>query len=91
MIRLIAASLLVAVLAGCGGDINLTCDKPMLYQEARQVKRIEAPEGLSDLDETREMPVPSASPAPPREAGQPCLDIPPRYLEEGEVVKPGTI
>ena len=70
------------LLAGCGGQIDLTCDKPALYQEARESQRVVAPEGFDQLDLSREMPVPSAAPAKPRPAGQPCLDIPPRYLDE---------
>ena len=74
--------LTATLLSGCSSYIDLSCDKPALYQQAQQSERVVAPEGFDQLDLSREMPVPSAAPAKPREPGQPCLDIPPRYLEE---------
>ena len=71
-----------ALLSGCSSYIDLSCDKPALYQQAQQSERVVAPEGFDQLDLSREMPVPSAAPAKPRTPGEPCLDIPPRYLEE---------
>ena len=70
------------LLSGCSGYIDLSCDKPALYQQAQESERVVAPEGFDQLDLSREMPVPSAAPAKPRQPGDPCLDIPPRYLEE---------
>ena len=85
-------TLLVLLFAtGCGGTINLSCDDPRLYQQAVQSPRVVAPDDLTQLNESAEMPIPSAAPAPTREPGQPCLDIPPRYLQEGDVVKPSTV
>ena len=74
--------LAATVLSGCGGQIDLSCDKPMLYQEARETQRVIAPEGFDQLDLSREMPVPSVAPGQSRQPGEPCLDIPPRYLEQ---------
>ena len=71
-----------ALLSGCSSYIDLSCDKPALYQQAQSSERVVAPEGFDQLDLSREMPVPSAAPAKPRQPGEPCLDIPPRYLEE---------
>ena len=70
------------LLSGCSGYIDLSCDEPALYQQAQQSERVVAPEGFDQLDLSREMPVPSAAPAKPRQPGEPCLDIPPRYLEK---------
>ncbi len=81
MTRLLLTLAAVAVLTGCSGQIDLSCDKPRLYQQATEPQRVKAPEGFDELDLSREMPVPSAAPAKPRPAGQPCLDIPPRYLD----------
>ncbi len=90
--RKIGLTLLAMLFAtGCGTTIDLSCDEPRLYQQAVQAPRVVAPDDLTQLDELAEMPIPSAAPAPPREPGQPCLDIPPRYLQEGDVVKPSTI
>ena len=77
-------SLILAAIAlsGCSGQIDMTCDKPRLYQQATETDRVVAPEGFDQLDLSREMPVPSAAAAKPRAPGEPCLDIPPRYLEQ---------
>ncbi|MDJ0917450.1 MAG: hypothetical protein QNJ05_06760 [Woeseiaceae bacterium] len=90
--RKIGLTVLATLFAsGCGGTIDLSCDEPMLYQQAVESPRVVAPDDLTQLDEMAEMPIPEAAPAPPREPGQPCLDIPPRYLQEGDVVRPSTI
>ena len=65
------------LLSGCGGTIDVTCDEVQYYQAAKLGKRVEAPEGLDDLDPLREMPLPSASPREPRPEGSPCFDRPP--------------
>lgn len=70
------------LLSGCGigGEIDQTCDDVRTYQLAEEGRRLETPEGLDDLDEFREMPLPQASPRPARPPGQPCLDLPPSIL-----------
>ena len=68
---------------GCGGNVDQTCDEARLYQQAREGKRIEAPEGLSELDGLKEIPLPEASPRQPRPEGSPCLDLPPNILTQG--------
>ncbi len=75
----------LAVMSGCGvgGEIDNTCDEVRLYQLATEGRRLETPEGLDDLDQFREMPLPQASPRPPRGAGMPCLDLPPSILGQG--------
>ena len=65
-------------LTGCGGTADLTCDEEMYYQKAKLGKRVEAPEGLDELDPLREMTLPSASPREPRPEGSPCFDRPPQ-------------
>jgi uncharacterized lipoprotein len=67
-----------ALLAGCGGQADLTCDEPSRYEDATQHDRLKSPEDLDELDALREMPLPQANPAPARPAGSPCLDLPPR-------------
>lgn len=79
----IAGLLIVTiVLAGCGGTPDRTCDDVELYQLAAEGKRIETPEDLDSLDELKEIPLPEASPRPPRAEGSPCLDLPPVILGE---------
>ena len=67
--------------AGCAKD--MTCDDVQRYQKAREGARIDAPEGLDQLDASKESTVPSASPRDPRAEGLPCLDLPPVLQSEG--------
>jgi hypothetical protein len=87
-IKLCAVTGLFAI-GGCGSDrIDLSCDKPALYQQAVEGQNIKVPADLDNLDPTRAMPIPDAAPPKPRAAGEPCLDIPPRYLEEEKADEP---
>jgi len=74
--RIAILVVLLAGLGGCGGN-SLTCDDVRDYQLAEEGKRIEAPDGLDDLDPVKEAPLPEASPRPEREPGSPCIDRPP--------------
>ena len=74
--RISVLVVLLAGLGGCGGT-DLTCDDVRAYQLAVEGKRIEAPDGLDDLDPVKEAPVPDASPRQERETGSPCIDRPP--------------
>jgi len=62
-------------LTACGS--NLTCDDPQAYQQAMEGQRVEAPDGLDDLQVNREIQIPRASPREPRPQGSPCLELPP--------------
>ncbi len=64
-----------AVFAGCSS--NLSCDEPERYQSARPGTRIQTPEDLDNLEASKEMTVPQASPREARPEGSPCLDRPP--------------
>ena len=74
--RITILVVLLAGLGGCGGT-DLTCDDVREYQLAVESKRIEAPDGLDDLDPVKEAPLPEASPRQEREPGSPCIDRPP--------------
>ncbi len=63
-----------------GGDQIKSCDEVRRYQLAEEGKRIDTPDDLDDLEPLREMPLPKASPRPPRPEGSPCLDLPPSVL-----------
>jgi hypothetical protein len=69
---------ILAATAGCGGEVDLTCDDPRPYQEAIQNERLKTPEDLDAPLPSREMPIPQANPRPERSRGSPCLDLPPR-------------
>ena len=69
------------VFAGCAKDIS--CDDPKRYQQAREGARIDAPEGLDQLEASKELTVPTASPRDDRAKGSPCLDLPPVLKSKG--------
>lgn len=76
----LAMTLAVAgILSGCGGnDVNYSCDEPQRYQAVSAGKRVEAPEGLDQLNEFAEMPVPKAEGAVARPKGSRCIELPPK-------------
>lgn len=61
--------------AACGS--NLTCDEPQRYQSAQEGTRVTPPADLDELETSREMSIPRASPKDPRPPGSPCLELPP--------------
>ncbi len=71
---------LLSGLSACGGSKTKSCDDVRRYQLAVEGKRIETPDDLDDLEPLREMPLPEASPRPPRPEGSPCIDLPPSVL-----------
>ena len=77
MARLVIVGFAMLGLAGCGGAIDLTCDDVATYQLAVEGKRVDAPDDLDELDVLREVPLPEASPQPPRPPNSPCIDLPP--------------
>lgn len=77
----LAMALLPFVLNGCG--IGGVCEKPQRYESSQPGKRIEAPDGLDSLQPAKELTIPDASPRPPREEDDPCLELPPVHRGEG--------
>ena len=84
MIWLAMAVFAASVLSGCGGDdlIDYTCDEVQLYQTVRPTKRVEAPEGLDQLNELAEMQIPKPENAPERPPGSRCIILPPNVGSE---------
>jgi uncharacterized lipoprotein len=78
--RLLAVLLLVALFAGCGGNKTkeVDCEKELQFQNRVAGKRVVAPEGLDQLDEYAEMPIPKADPDAPARVGGVCADEPPK-------------
>ncbi len=70
---------LLSGFAACGGSKDLTCDEGP-YQSAVRGPRVQSPADLDSLEPLREMPLPEASPQPPRPEGAPCLDRAPTTL-----------
>ena len=79
MSRLFAVVALSAVLAACGGNEprEVDCEAGLKYQNRTAGKRVEAPEGLDQLDEFKEMPIPTAAPEAPLPPAGKCEDMPP--------------
>ena len=69
----------VASLTACGGTPEIECEDGN-YKNAVRSSRISTPEGLDDLDRLKEMPIPAASPRPPREDDGRCLEMPPTIV-----------
>jgi len=81
-IKLIVAALAAPLTVGCAPD--LTCNDPQPYQFAVETPKVDAPNGLDELQESREMLIPRASPQEPRDPDSPCLDLPPSLKAAGE-------
>ena len=77
-----SASMMVALTACGGGKIVTTCDEPQNYQSAQLGAKVRAPEGLDELDELKEMPIPEPTPRPPRPPGSRCIELPPVVVGE---------
>jgi len=73
--------LLAALTAACGGG-SLYCDEPQRYQASNPGPRIDAPDGMSDLQSYKELKIPEASPQQARPEGLPCLERPPAYQSQ---------
>lgn len=77
--QLLAVVLLSASLSACGGNDTreVDCQKGLKYQNRTVGERVVAPEGLDQLDEYQEMPIPTADPDAPQFAPGTCEDMPP--------------
>jgi hypothetical protein len=91
-VRAIQTIIIVTLAAATGAcSTTETCEEPMFYESAQAGRRIQAPEDLDDLAAFKEIPIPEASPRPPRPPGSGCIDRPPTLRledpdeeEEGE-------
>ena len=77
--QLLAVVLLSASLSACGGNDTreIDCQEGLKYQNRTVGTRVVAPEGLDQLDEYEEMPIPKADPDAPQFAADKCEDMPP--------------
>lgn len=86
MTRATLVAAMAMMIGGCGifgGDdeIKETCHEPQPYQAERLNDPVKAPEGLDQLNEFKEMPIPVAE-TPPRPEGAGCITKPPSVLSE---------
>jgi hypothetical protein len=56
-------------------DTNISCDEPKPYQSVVVHERVVSPEGLDQLDETKELQVPESSTS--ESLTSECIDYPP--------------
>jgi uncharacterized lipoprotein len=83
LITVVIVFLLLGISACSGANRAKSCDDVRRYQLAERGDPVKAPDGLDELNELREMPLPEANPRPPRPEGSPCLDLPPSVLSSG--------
>ena len=77
--QLLAVLFVGASLVACGGNETkkVDCKDGLQFQNRVEGKRVVSPEGLDQLDEFGEMPIPKADPdAAPVLPGK-CVDMPP--------------
>ncbi len=67
------------LLAACSGNDTkeVDCVANLKYQNRVEGKRVVAPEGLDQLNELAEMPIPRADPSAPKTPPGVCIDEPP--------------
>jgi len=78
---------LFVVFAFAGCSSAPTCEEPAFYESAQGGKRIEPPDDLDPLADYKEMVIPEASPRPPRDRSEGCLDRPPTLSTSGETTE----
>lgn len=77
--QLAAVLMLGALMSSCGGkdSVVVDCDEGLQYQNREPGQRVVVPEGLDQLDEFAEMPIPKADPAAAEPPPGKCTDMPP--------------
>ncbi len=83
--KMAMSAFVVLCIGACGpDDVRVTCDDLQPYQSVTAGKRIVVPDGLTAMDELKEMPVPKSE-TPPRAAGLDCIENPPSILTGGTI------
>jgi hypothetical protein len=74
-----------ASLAACGGNDTkeVDCEASIEYQNRVEGQRVVAPEGLDQLNDLAEMPIPRADPNAPQMPPGVCNDRPPMIQVSG--------
>ena len=77
--RLLAVMLMATLVSACGNNEprEVDCDANLKYQNRIEGQRVVAPEGLDQLNELAEMPIPRADPNAPQMPEGVCNDAPP--------------
>ena len=81
--RTVTTISMMLIVFGCASDpTEIVCVQPENIQNATETPRIVAPDGLSELRQDREMIIAKASPKDSRTSDSPCLEMPPRILNQ---------
>lgn len=77
--RRLVVLLMAVIVSACGNNEprEIDCDANLRYQNRVEGKRVVAPEGLDQLNELAEMPIPRADPNAPKMPEGVCNDEPP--------------
>lgn len=77
--RQLAVLMVATMVAACGNNEprEIDCDANLKYLNRVEGKRVVAPEGLDQLNEYAEMPIPRADPNAPKMPEGVCNDEPP--------------
>lgn len=67
--------ILASTLSACAG--NPECETEGRYQSSQSGRRIQAPQGLDELEANKELTIPRASPREPNQDTGRCLEYPP--------------
>ena len=76
---LFVALLMATLVSACGNNEPraVDCEANLKYQNRVEGKRVVAPEGLDQLSELEELPIPRADPDAPKMPEGVCNDAPP--------------
>jgi hypothetical protein len=74
-INIILVMVIPFLFLGC--SIDETCDEPQPYQESYENNDITVPSGLDELQASKKIVIPKASPRVNSQQKSPCIDSPP--------------
>ena len=79
LIRRLAVLVTAVIVSACGNNQprEIDCDANLKYQNRVEGKRVVVPDGLDQLNELAEMPIPRADPNAPKMPEGVCNDSPP--------------
>ena len=79
MTRFLLLAVAALALSACGGNEPkaVDCERGLKYQDRSEPPRVVAPDGLDQLNELSEIPIPRADPDAPQMPEGKCNDQPP--------------
>lgn len=76
------------LMSGCFGESTMRCEDVLRYATSQSIAPLQVPDGLSVPDESESLRIPSGEPleVPDPETVTECLEGPPDFFDEAEVV-----